>query len=201
MLSKAPNTPLDTLTDEELVQQYAQFGDNRTFSILYERYVHLVFGSALKYMKSEEEAHDMVAQVFEKLYRKIPEIKEIQNFKGYLYRSVYNECIARLRQLKSEREKKDIYTLDEKSNNPFMENEGLIRLLDREESIEEQIEDAIEQLTPDQKRCIRLFFFDKKSYKEIGEIMNFSQKQVKSYLQNGKRNLRNLLENFIQKTS
>lgn len=194
------NIPVDTLSDEELVQRYSTTRDKRSFGVLYKRYAHLVYGSALKYMKNEESARDMVAQVFEKLYRKLPEV-QVQNFKNYLYGSVRNECIARLRQINSERKKKEIYTLDEKNNDPFMENEGLVRLLDSEESVEEQVAQAIEELSAEQKLCIRLFFYEKRSYREIEEMTEFSLKQVKSYLQNGKRNLRNILSQMLDKDS
>lgn len=199
MLSQAQsNISVDKLADEELVKRYSETRDKRAFGVLYKRYAHLVYGSALKYMKNEESARDMVAQVFEKLYRKLPEV-EVQSFKNYLYGSVRNECIARLRQLNSERKKKEIYTLDEKNNDPFMENEGLLRLLDSEKSVEAKIEQAISQLSEEQRRCIRLFFYEKKSYKEIEEMTDFTLKQVKSYLQNGKRNLRNLLSEILDK--
>jgi len=194
------NTPIDKLSDEELVAKYSTTRDNKAFGILYKRYSHLVFGSALKYMKDEETARDMVAQVFEKLYRKLPEVN-VQNFKSYVYGSVRNECIARLRKIKSERKKKDNYSLDENIAGTFMENEGMLRLLKSSESVEEKIADAIEALSEEQKLCVTLFFFDKKSYKEIVEMTDFDLKQVKSYLQNGKRNLRNTLEQTLEKYS
>ena len=194
------NTPIDKLSDEELVAKYSSTRDNKAFGVLYRRYSHLVFGSALKYMKDEETARDMVAQVFEKLYRKLPEVN-VQNFKSYVYGSVRNECIARLRQIKSERKKKDNYSLDENIAGTFMENEGMLRLLQSNESVEEKVAEAIQSLSEEQKLCVNLFFFDKKSYKEIVEMTDFDLKQVKSYLQNGKRNLRNFLEQTLEKYS
>ena len=80
-----------------------------------------------------------------------------------------------------------------------MENEGLIRLLDSEPSVEKVIEEAILKLNQHQRTCINLFFFENKSYKEIVEITGLTDKQVKSYLQNGKRNLKILLTDFIEK--
>ena len=80
-----------------------------------------------------------------------------------------------------------------------MENEGLIRLLDSEPSVEKVIEEAILKLNQQQRTCINLFFFENKSYKEIVEITGMTDKQVKSYLQNGKRNLKILLTDFIEK--
>lgn len=194
------NTSADKLPDDVLVEKYSKTKDNQAFGILYKRYAHLVYGSALKYMKDEETARDMVAQVFEKLYRKLPEVN-VKNFKSYVYGSVRNECIARLRQIKSERTKKDNYSLDENIAGTFMENEGMLRLLESSESVEEKVADAMELLPIEQKQCVTLFFFDKRSYKEIVEMTDFDMKQVKSYLQNGKRNLRNALEQTLEKYS
>ena len=194
------NISLTDLSDEELVARYVRHRDNQAFGVLYKRYVHLVYGSALKYMKDEETARDMVAQVFEKLYRKLPDVN-VQNFKGYLYGSVRNECIARLRQAKSERLKKDKYSLDENIAGTFMENEGMQRLLESDESVEEKVAEAVNALSAEQKLCVTLFFFEKKSYKEITEMTDFDLKQVKSYLQNGKRNLRNSLSQMLERYS
>ncbi len=187
-------------SDEELVERYSKHRDKQAFGVLYKRYAHLVYGSALKYMKDEETANDMVAQVFEKLYRKLPEVN-VQNFKSYVYGSVRNECIARLRKIKSERQKKDNYSLDENIAGTFMENEGMLRLVENTESLEEKVADAMATLNDEQRQCVTLFFFEKKSYKEITEMTPFDLKQVKSYLQNGKRNLRNALEQTLERFS
>lgn len=187
-------------SDEELVERYSKHRDKQAFGVLYQRYAHLVYGSALKYMKDEETANDMVAQVFEKLYRKLPEVN-VQNFKSYVYGSVRNECIARLRKIKSERQKKDNYSLDENIAGTFMENEGMLRLTENTESLPEKVAAAMATLNEEQRQCVKLFFFEKKSYKEITEMTPFDLKQVKSYLQNGKRNLRNVLEQTLERFS
>lgn len=184
---------LQNLSDAELVAVFVKNQSNAHFGELYRRYAHLVYGVSLKYMKDQELAKDMVTLIFEKLYRKIPSTN-VQNFKSYVYGASRNECIARLRKLKSERDKKEKYTISEKSSYDFMETADWERQLDGEVAIEDKIEAAILKLPEDQRRCVRLFFYENKSYKEIVAMTDFDLKQVKSYLQNGKRNLRNILK-------
>ena len=56
------------------------------------------------------------------------------------------------------------------------------------------MDEAMKELNPEQKQCVTLFYLQKKSYQEINEITGFSMLQVKSYIQNGKRNLKILIE-------
>jgi RNA polymerase sigma-70 factor (ECF subfamily) len=52
----------------------------------------------------------------------------------------------------------------------------------------------MQELNPEQSTCIQLFFLQKKSYQEIADQTQFNLLQVKSHIQNGKRNLRILME-------
>ena len=185
-------------SDEELVEAFAKTKKQDFFAELYHRYSRLGFGVCLKYMKNETEAQDVLAEVFRILYKKIP-TSNIQSFKKYFYTVCRNECIGRLRQVRKESDRLAELQKIEKSSNDFMENEGLIRLLDSEPSVEKVIEEAILKLNQHQRTCIKLFFFEDRSYKEIVEITGMTDKQVKSYLQNGKRNLKILLTDFIKK--
>ena len=69
---------------------------------------------------------------------------------------------------------------------------------DKESIVEKEmnltlLEEALEELNPEQKSCITLFYHHKKSYQQISEITGYSLLQVKSNIQNGKRNLKLLL--------
>ena len=190
--------PINKQSDEELVTNFAATRESKYFGELYRRYAHLSFGVGLKYLKEEAAANDIVAEVFEILYKKIP-TANIQSFKKYLYTVTRNECIGKLRQSKYQTEKLEDYKIFEKNSVNFMENDALIRHLDKEPEIEAIIAEAMEKLNEGQKHCIRLFFFENKSYKDIVEMTDYTEKQVKSFLQNGKRNLKNLLQDEIEK--
>ncbi len=189
---------LNKLPDDELVALFSKTQHHAYFGELYRRYAHLGFGVCLKYLKDENESQDVLADVFKILFRKIP-ASNIQSFRKYFYTVVRNECIGRLRQRRTESARLSDFQKFEKSTNDFMENEGLIRLLDSEPSLESVVEEAIQKLNDEQRTCIRLFFYQNRSYKDIVETTGFSEKQVKSYLQNGKRNLKILLTDFIKK--
>jgi RNA polymerase sigma-70 factor (ECF subfamily) len=190
--------PVNRLSDEELVTKFANTQKQAYFEELYNRYRHLAYGVCLKMLKDDAESLDVVSEVFKILYIKLP-TANVKSFKSYLYAVSRNECIARLRSRKTESIKLSDWKNTENAPQDFMENEALFSHLDGEPSLEATMEKAIERLGDDQRTCIRLFFFNDKSYKEIADQTGYTEKQVKSYLQNGKRNLRILLEKDLQK--
>ncbi len=195
-LNKQP--AVQQLSDEELVSRFSATQQETYFEELYRRYKHLAYGVCLKLMKNEEESRDVVSDVFKILFTKIP-TSDIKSFKAYLYTVSRNECIAKLRQKKSEMDKMAKFNHVENSPTDFMESEGFAALFNAQPSMEQEVEKAVGQLGDEQKTCIRLFFYDDKSYREIATETGFTEKQVKSYLQNGKRNLRILLEKELRK--
>ncbi|HFA51706.1 MAG TPA: sigma-70 family RNA polymerase sigma factor [Bacteroidetes bacterium] len=192
--------PIKSLSDEELVERFAKTKQQAYFEELYNRYIHLAYGVCLKMMKNEADSKDVVSDVFKTLFLKLP-TANVKSFKAYLYAVSRNECIAKLRKRKSQSIKMGEWQKTEISQNAFMENEGLLALSNDGPPMEKLVEDAVAELGNEQRTCVRLFFYDNKSYKEISSQTGFSEKQVKSYLQNGKRNLRIVLEKEMRKLS
>lgn len=188
------------LSDEDLVEKFAQSRQHEYFEELYNRYVHLSFGVCLKIMKNDADSHDIVSDVFKTLFIKLP-TANVKSFKAYVYAVTRNECIARLRQRKNENTKQAEWQLTPFSDSGIMENEALNSLTSSEPSVEKLVEEAVTQLGEEQRICVRMFFYENRSYKEIATQTGFTEKQVKSYLQNGKRNLRILLEKEMKKLS
>ena len=60
------------------------------------------------------------------------------------------------------------------------------------------MEGALKELNREQQQCVTLFYLQKKSYQEVSDETGFSMLQVKSYIQNGKRNLKILIEKKLQ---
>jgi RNA polymerase sigma factor (sigma-70 family) len=185
-------TPDKRSTDNELLEQFRKDGNNRWLGVLLQRYTLLLFGLCMKYMKNEEEARDCVQQIFLKALTEIPRYR-IDYFKSWLYTMSRNHCLMRLRdkgRLPAE--------LPETLAGPAPEHEqaekGLRQL--REERLT-KLETAIEELPTEQRACIRLFYLEKKSYQDVSTVTGFSYMQVKSYIQNGKRNLRIMLEKTV----
>jgi len=177
-------------TDEELVQLFDRNGSLDTLGVLYSRYMHLVYGVSLKYLGNRDDAKDVVMQIFEKLIIDLPG-QEVRNFKSWLYVLTKNYCLMQIRSNKSAGGRMEGYKIELE----FMESEQEMHPIDREDqSVEEALKHCIEQLKIEQKQCIELFYYQKLCYQEIAEKLKMNEKKVKSYLQNGKRNLKICLE-------
>lgn len=172
------------LSDNELLEDYRQRGKQELVGELYKRYAHLAFGVCMKYLKSETDAEDAVMQVFEKLLKDLL-THEVAHFKSWLFTVTRNHCLMQLRKQKQHfvRETEDQIEDNQDSVALAFENEAQLVALER----------AIDQLSPEQQKCIRLFYLEQKSYKEVADVTGYDMKKVKSFLQNGKRNLQLML--------
>ena len=175
------------LSDAELVQQYKKTGDLALVGVLYNRYMTLVFGVCLKYLKDREESRDAVMQIFEKLIVSLME-HDVTHFKSWLYVTSRNHCLMFLRSRKG-RNHEDVSA-------HFMENEMILNLQEEPEMENNltKLEKCMEHLIAEQKDCVALFYMKQKCYKEIVQITGFDDNKVKSYIQNGKRNLKLCME-------
>lgn len=193
MIFKIPGKKPQSKADEDLLSDFKSEGDLEVLGELYSRYIHLVYGVCLKYLKNREEAKDGVMQIFEKLIIEISKHK-IENFRNWLYVVTKNYCLMHLRSDKSEREKFSEWIND---TVVFMETATELHPLDEDENSEfmnKALEDCIERLKEEQKKCIRQFYFENRCYNEIAVNLGLDEKKVKSHLQNGKRNLKICLE-------
>jgi RNA polymerase sigma-70 factor (ECF subfamily) len=181
------------LTDEQLILKYKESSDSKYVGELYQRYTHICFAVCMKYLKNEEDAKDAVMQIFEKLMADLLK-HDVQFFQGWFHTLVKNYCFMQLRSKKHSSEFDENIT--GKNANGFVETQEDEHLNDKillEVKIE-NLEKAIHQLKNEQKDCIELFYLQNKTYNEIQDITGFDYKQVKSFIQNGKRNLKNYLE-------
>jgi len=184
-----------TVQDEVLLTQYRISGDLSIVGELYKRYSHLVFGVCMKYLKNEALAEDLSMQVFEKL---ITDLKnhEVNNFRPWLHMVTRNECLMHLRRDKKMRvvELEPGRTEDDDADVvEFASEEHLDDVHLKEEQLV-MLEAGIRELNEDQRTCIELFFLHKRSYQEIADLTGYDLNKVKSYIQNGKRNLRIYME-------
>ncbi len=188
-----PADNLKSLTDEQLVNRYRQSHNQDIIGILFERYTHLLFTVSYKYLQNDSEAEDMVMFVFEKLFEELKRT-EVQNFKSWLYTLCKNQCLMQLRQQKSNASSKEkmLAQLDEE----IMELTTDLHLINAEndEHRIRYLEKALNELKNEQRQCIELFYLNQKSYKEVELITGLTYNEVKSHLQNGKRNLKQIIE-------
>ncbi len=175
-------------TDLELINLYKLRGDKQIVGELYKRYTRFAFLICMKYLKNEESSKDAVMQVFEKLFDDLKK-HQIVNFKSWLYSVIKNHCLHIIRDnsYKSIKEKEVLNSYEE-----FVENQlDLYQFNDNgfEQKIQ-TLEMELCNLPHEQKTCIELFYLKDKCYQEVAEITGYTMNQVKSYIQNGKRNLK-----------
>ena len=181
------NNHLSGQDDSTLVTRYKVNGDLEALGALYNRYMHLVFGVCLKYLKDEEQSKDAVMQIFEELVVKL-KVHEVQNFKSWLHVLTRNYCLMYLRKSSSN----NTVSLEE----VFVENDEFVHQ-DIDDSREVQLnimEKCMQNLPLEQRTCLELFYLQEKCYKEVAEITGYDMVKVKSYIQNGKRNLKICIE-------
>jgi RNA polymerase sigma-70 factor (ECF subfamily) len=181
---------LSDLPDHELIMEYRSSGDPEIIAVLFQRYTHLVYGVCLKYLDDKDDSKDAVMEIFEGLMTDILR-HDIQNFKSWLHSLTRNHCLMKLRKAKPfrlEAEKEII-------NGEFMEIPvELHHEVDLEEYTLKELESAMVSLREPQRRCIELVYLMDKSYMEVCELTGYTMHEVKSHVQNGKRNLKIRLE-------
>lgn len=176
-------------SDAELIQEYKKTGNLDILAALYQRYMSLVYGVCLKYF-DEEGSKDAVMQIFEELISKLQQY-EVQNFKSWLHVLTRNHCLMKIRSMKHKESLQvsiDDTTVVE--NEEINHHEGGITLEDHLQ----QMEKCMETLPEEQKRSVDLFYLQEKSYREVSSITGYEMNKVKSYIQNGKRNLKICIE-------
>ncbi len=179
------------LNNEELVQRYRNSHDMAYIGELYQRYTHLIYGVCLKYLKDEAAAEDAVMQIFEKL---IPDLKKhhITTLKPWLFTVVKNHCMMQFRKEAVDGKRKAAFKseLGDVVENP--DDNHLNDAADKE-FVLQHLKEGIDELKEEQRICIELFYLKNSSYAEISVITGYSPNDVKSYIQNGKRNLKNYI--------
>lgn len=184
------NKPLQLLSDQELIKAYNSSDNNQYAGVLYKRYVHLVYGLCYKYLENHHDAEDATTNIFCLVMEKLKE-NTITYFKSWLYIVSKNYILSWLRKQKTNQ-----VTHVEEFSDDFMENEPETRLNIKElqGDSNDLLKIGLENLKEAQQVCVELFYIQDKSYVHIAEVTGFDIKQVKSHIQNGKRNLKIFLE-------
>jgi len=180
--------PFSHITDREILERYYADRNNEWLGVLLQRYTLLLLGVCMKYLKQEEEAKDSVQQIFVKVITELPKYK-VEYFKSWIYTIARNYCLMRLR----ERQGRISEALTDYSLVSWDEDPGKNKHLEKDQLLEIMTQ-SLEELGKEQKLCVILFYLEKKSYQEVTESTGYTLMQVKSHIQNGKRNLKLLME-------
>ena len=176
------------ISDQELLENFYSDHDNEWLGILLQRYTLLLLGVSMKYLKNEEQAKDSVQQIFLKVIQELHKYK-VDYFKSWLYMVAKNHCLMKIR----EKQGKQITEINDRHAAQADEIADRQALLENEQTLD-LLEVSLKELNNEQQQCVTLFYLEKKSYQEISDKTGFTMLQVKSYIQNGKRNLKILIE-------
>jgi len=192
-LNSGKYRPYVNLDDEELVKSYRERLDLEMLGILYKRYMYLVYGICMKYLKNRDDSQDAVMQIFEVLVNDISRF-EIRHFKSWLYGVSRNHCLMKLRKENLERSRKESFGI-------FMESTRVMHPIEEQEDedLQARLKTCLEQLKEHQRLCVEMFYYRQKCYREIANELALQENEVKSFIQNGKRNLKICLEKHILK--
>jgi RNA polymerase sigma factor (sigma-70 family) len=177
------------LTDQEILRHFYADHNNEWLGPLLERYTLLLYGVSMKYLKNSEEAKDAVQQIFLKAITELHKY-EVRYFSSWLYMITKNHCLMMLR----DRRRGIPVDLAKEPSESAEDPDPM-----KDENMLNNLKDALQHLNPEQKNCIRMFYLEKKSYQTIASETGYNLMQVKSHIQNGKRNLRLLLERNLDK--
>lgn len=176
------------VADEDLVEYYRNSHDTVYVGELYTRYTHLVYGVCMKYLQNDNDAKDATMQIFEKLLKELKK-HHITAFKPWLYMVVKNYCMMEFRKAASQKTNTQKIVKEQQQNVETDVDAHLDEKAERELMLN-GLEKGLSALKPEQQQCVKLFYLEELSYKDIAEKTGFSLNDVKSHIQNGKRNLK-----------
>lgn len=181
------NIPRNEMPDKELADLFRTSGNMEVLAVLFQRYMDLLYGVCLKYLKQPEMAKDAVMQIFEELVQKLSK-HEVDNFKSWLYTLARNHCLMQLRT------PKNLKTVEFKAESMQLEEDvHLNGVLTKEENLQ-KLEGCLQTLSAEQKISVEMFYLQNKCYKEIADATGLEWNKVRSHIQNGRRNLKICME-------
>ncbi|MFV0606427.1 MAG: RNA polymerase sigma factor [Niabella sp.] len=178
----------DEKSDEILLEDFKNSGSQEVLAALFLRYSDLLYGVCLKYLEDAENAKDAVMNIYQELWRKLPN-HDVSNFKSWLYVLAKNYCLMQLRSAK-----KTVTVNIDGTNMQSGDFSHLDDVLNKEEAFK-KLENCIETLSEHQKSSIKLFYYNNKCYNEIAAETGLEWNKVRSLIQNARRNLKICMDN------
>ncbi len=162
-------------SDNELIEKL-RIGDVEAFDQVYHRYAGKLYAFSLKYLKSKEDAEELVQSVFLKVWENQKNLKKDTSFKSYLFTIAYNEICNLFRKRKYQQNFIDKTMIG-----------NLVSSRETDDQIEfqfvlEQVDQIIARLPEKQKLIFLKSRQEGKSTKEIAEELGLSRGTVDNYI-------------------
>ena len=178
-------------SDDELLSRYRSTKDQKWITQLFGRYVQLIYGVCLRYTPDVREAEDFTMEIYQKVSDKAL-THQIKAFKSWVYVVSKHHCLEQIRKVTGRRIESfdpdfmqlraELHPMDDMTDKLALEDKY------------DRMEYCLKQLNELQKKSIDLFYYQNKSYSEIAKIIEDEVSQVRSYLQNGRRNIKKCVE-------
>ncbi|MBL7775417.1 MAG: sigma-70 family RNA polymerase sigma factor [Saprospiraceae bacterium] len=189
MLKYFHSEPAKGWTDDELLARYRDSGDARYLGWLYERYMPMVYGVCLKIFRDPAKSEDAVMGIYEELTRKLRE-HQVESFRGWLFVLARNYCLMEWR--KNHRRPTDYHPPEDMDRYDAVEAPFEVEI--HQKNHLQPLNNCLQELPGKQRQSVELFYLKDHSYKEIAELLAEEVGKIRSYIQNGRRNLKICLE-------
>lgn len=178
-------------------------GNESAFSVLYESTQRDMYYIALKYMKNEEDAMDVLQDSYIKAWQSLATLKDPASFRAWFGRIVANtakNALAKKRpmlfsQLEGENDEGEQLALDiEDEKSEFQPERSYTQ-----KETQELVHELIDSLSDEQRLCILMYHLDDQSIKDIAETFGISENTVKSRLLYGRKAIKAKAEELQKK--
>lgn len=186
-----PRRPPDNTIALRLILDYQASGDKHLIQQLFESYKELSSGAFLKYTQDKEVTKDLNQDLFLVLIDKLTNAS-IKNYASWLKVVCRNMAMDHQRKQTREQSRREAYKKGKKIGEDIVEEPELERLesIRLEQLTQQQLDDAMARLTPEQRDCIYALYRDGLSYKEIAAKYGYQFREVKSKLRMAMYHLR-----------
>ncbi len=178
------------ISDKQIIRKIKK-GDIKAFELLFKQNYKDLCSYAFYYLKNTEDAEEIVQDIFFIIWKKREELN-IKSIKSYLYQSVKNNCLQRIRH-KSLNDKYKSYIKHSYSEH----SEQADKILNAKE-ISEIIEKTFDSLPERCKQIFQLSRYEGLKYKEIAEKLSISIKTVEANMGKALKHFRNNLKAYIE---
>ena len=183
--------------DVQLIRKILS-GDDAAFGILVEKYQKSVHALAWRKVQDFHYAEEIMQDTFLRAYKKLPTLKNPNQFAGWLHVIAHRLCIDWMRSQKSVMQSIEDTPVEEIEESSYTHHISEQRMTEKTERYHELVEKLLEKLPENERAVVTLFYLDEMSTKEIGKFMGVSVNTITSRLQRARKRMQADQEPLVQ---